>query len=176
MNFNLLRRDEAEQHSYDVRRRAKVYLLVSLCCVVGALVALPVAFFWQYQGMVERQYVTDTLWPLEEEIRRHNRDEERAKALAAQLADTAKRPHWPAVFVHLAETKPESIIVTSVTGDEGKLAITGLCDTMDTARQWQQRLGRRDGIRAARVKGMQTDTGQAKQFQWEVEFGVAQTS
>lgn len=171
MRYNLLR--PAYQDRNRTRRWSRWYLLGSLGMLVGTALIAPVALFWYSAAQTQRQYVTDVLYPIEGEIHRQHALEEQAEQVM-QHQGSQCGPHWSQVLVAMAETKPPAIAVQSLTGDERQVMITGVCDDMALARQWQQALNRQKGLGQTKVKTMKREENLPHTVVWEVTLHGAE--
>ena len=74
--------------------------------------------FFQYQIGQEKRYYERVLQPVQERIKDHNDRIRQGQALAeGQAKERQKTPFsWPILLVELALSKPDTVVVTKVSG------------------------------------------------------------
>ena len=125
--------------------------------------------FFQYQIAQEKMYYERVLYPIQERIKGHNDRIREGQALAERQAKERQETSfsWPVLFVDLALSKPDTVVVTKVSGRDRVAVIEGLTATPDGARKWQSYL-QAGGRYQAAVTRMQPKGGEAVPFSLEV--------
>ena len=114
-------------------------------------------------------YYERVLYPIQERIKGHNDRIREGQALVERQAKERQETSfsWPVLFVDLALSKPDRVVVTKVSGRDRGAVIEGLTATPDGARKWQGYL-QAGGRYQAAVTRMQPKGGEAVPFSLEV--------
>ena len=125
--------------------------------------------FFQYQIGREKLYYERNLYPIQERIKGHNDRVRQGQALAERQAKKQQETpfSWPVLLVDLALSKPDTVVVTKVSGRDTGAVIEGLTANPDGARKWQSYL-QAGGRYQAAVTRMQPKVGEAVPFSLEV--------
>lgn len=125
--------------------------------------------FFQYQIAQEKGYYERVLYPIQERIKGHNDRIREGQALVEQQVKSRKDPSfsWPVLFVDLALSKPDTVVVTKVSGRDTGAIIEGVTATPDGAQKWQRSLQSHGRYKAA-VTRMQPKSGETIPFSLEV--------
>lgn len=124
---------------------------------------------FQYQIQREKAYYTDYLYPVQQQIQQRNDAIRRSQA----LADRAKNGPsdgpllTPSLMVALASSKPDGLVVETVSSQAGRVVIQGRASAADRPQQWQRTL-QQQGMGRAAVAKMQPDRGEGIPFSLEV--------
>lgn len=125
--------------------------------------------FFQYQIRQEKFYYEEVLYPVQENIKQQNNRIRQGQALAAKQAkQRQKRPFsWPVLIVDLAVSKPDTIVVTKLSGRDNGVIIEGITASPDGAQKWQRSVQAQGQYKAA-VTRMQPKGGEHIPFSLEV--------
>ncbi|WP_296826930.1 hypothetical protein [uncultured Megasphaera sp.] len=125
--------------------------------------------FFQYQIRQEKIYYQTVLQPIQETIKGHNDRIRQGQALVEQQAKLRQDSSfsWPVLIVDLALSKPDTVVVTKVSGRDTGAVIEGVTATSDGAQKWQRSLQSRGRYKAA-VTRMQPKSGESIPFSLEV--------
>lgn len=147
-----------------------VWILVSVIIISGGLAV------WCFTTtQAAKQYMTDFVYPVSQEIQQHNAAEKEAKQYQKALMEASKQGiHWSAVLVMLADTKPARIEIFSLSGSDGSITITAQSQRMEEARAWQQLLKRKEGIANVQLKTMKQSSDGPKQVVLAMHLGDKQ--
>lgn len=133
------------------------------CLALGLMlvVCAGAGLFFQYQIQREKAYYTDYLYPVQQQIQQRNDAIRRSQALADR---TKKGPSdgpllTPSLMVALASSKPDGLVVETVSSQAGRVVIQGRASAADRP---QQSMGQ------AAVAKMQPDRGEGIPFSLEV--------
>ncbi len=170
MQCNVMPESAQQGQREETARRLLGPLLIVLSV---AVVLSGITSLWCYtaaQGA--KQYMTDFVYPVTQQVSEHNAKEQEVKAYEKRLRDAqSKGIHWSPILVMLAETKPPDIAVQTISGETQTITVTAVGEQIDTARSWQQSLRRRAGIQDVQVKTMKQGIGGPKQFAFAVILG-----
>ena len=141
------------------------------CLALGLMLAVcaGAGLFFQYQIQREKAYYTDYLYPVQQQIQQRNDAIRRSQA----LADRAKKGPsdgpllTPYLMVALASSKPDGLVVETVSSQAGRVVIQGRASAADRPQQWQRTL-QQQGMGQAAVAKMQPDRGEGIPFSLEV--------
>ena len=105
--------------------------LAGLCLAGGT--------FFQYQIAQEKLYYERVLYPIQGRIKGHNDRIREGQALVERQAKARQETSfsWPVLLVDLALSKPDTVVVTKVSGRDQGAVVEGLTATPDGARKWQ---------------------------------------
>lgn len=141
------------------------------CLALGLMLAVcaGAGLFFQYQIQREKAYYTDYLYPVQQQIQQRNDVIRRSQALADR---TKKGPSdgpllTPSLMVALASSKPDGLVVETVSSQAGRVVIQGRASAADRPQQWQRTL-QQQGMGRAAVAKMQPDRGEGIPFSLEV--------
>lgn len=134
-----------------------------------AVLFLAVGTFFQYQIRQEKIYYQGVLQPIQATIKGHNERIRQSQARVEQQVKLRKDPSfsWPVLFVDLALSKPDTVVVTKVSGRDTGAIIEGVTATPDGAQKWQRSLQSHGRYKAA-VTRMQPKSGETIPFSLEV--------
>lgn len=134
-----------------------------------AVVFLAGGTFFQYQIGQEKLYYEQVLQPIQGRIKDHNDRIRQGQALAERQAKVRQESpfSWPVLLVDLALSKPDTVVVTKVSGRDKGAVVEGLTATPDGARKWQSYL-QSGGRYQAAVTRMQPKGGEEVPFSLEV--------
>ena len=95
--------------------------------------------FFQYQIGQEKEYYERVLMPIQEKIKGHNDRIRQGRALVEGEDGEGPSPpfSWPVLLVDLALSKPDTVLVTKVSGRDKGAVVEGVTATPDGARKWQ---------------------------------------
>lgn len=151
------------QHHRRWQRPACLALLLIMTACAGA------GLFFQYQIQGEKAYYTDYLYPVQQQIQQRNDSLRHGQALVDRAGKGQHdRPLLtPSLMVALAASKPDGLVVETVSSRAGRVVVQGRAASPDTPQQWQRTL-QQQGLGQAAVAKMQPDRGEGIPFSLEV--------
>ena len=137
MNIKINLLPETEKTHNESR---SVFLTIFLYfAIVGVLTVWILNFLYIYEIQTMKQRFDQTLLPVQSEIQVHNTRMKKRKERVQLLQDTGG-PHWQAMLVCLADTKPAGITVKRILAERGTLKIDISSRQQSAVREWKEKL------------------------------------
>ncbi len=147
MKYNLMPPDIRENNtSYLVIPEKLFFSAACLCVSVAAVIAGTVFYAWTRQ---EKEQYALRGYPVQQQIIRQNAWERRLRGAEERGRESDKqRIHWAQVLVCLADTKPEHLMVETLSVRKNIVVITGQVAVVGAERNWLEILRRQEGIKS----------------------------
>lgn len=170
MRCNLMAPEEYARQQQQKRRCIIIPVLMLL--TAGSVLCGSLCLWLYMEAAAAKTAVTDMLYPLEQRLQEHNREETQLKQYYEHVkAAQEGRLHWTAILTALADTKPEGMSVQSVQGKGRNVTIVAQGTSFEDAKAWQQKLRRTENVETVQLKNMKQSSFLSKEMILEVTMG-----